>query len=149
MDLALTSTPNGTTFDLALDGYDLASEQGLRSAVLVSLFTDRRAAADDEIPDGTNDRRGSWMDSYPAVARDQMGSRLWLLARAKELPDTLERARAYTLEALQWLIDDGVAAAVNVEAFWVRREVLGLRVGITLADRSQFEDVFEYTSEAA
>lgn len=144
-DLALRLIDNGPTrppaIDLALGGYDLATEDGLRTAVIVSLFTDRRAEADDEIPDGGDDRRGWWADS--------IGSRLWLLARAKETPDTLARARAYAIEALQWLIDDGVATAVDVTAEWVRHGVLALRVAVTLADRDRFEDVFNYSLEAA
>lgn len=144
-DLSLSYVNKGLSqppaIDLALDGYDLAKEDGLRTAVIISLFTDRRAEADDEIPDGSDDRRGWWAGA--------IGSRLWLLARAKETPDTLARARAYAIEALQWLIDDGVATAVEVTAEWARRGVLALRVVITLADRNRFEDVFNYALEAA
>lgn len=145
-DIALNLINNGPTqppsIDLVLSGYDLAKDDGLRTAVIISLFTDRRAEADDEIPDGSDDRRGWWAGSS--------GSRLWLLARAKEMPDTLARARTYAIEALQWLVDDGVATAVEVTAEWVRRGVLGLRVSINLADRNRFEDVFNYYSlEAA
>lgn len=144
-DLALRLINNGPSqppaIDLSLAGYDLATEDGLRTAVIISLFTDRRAEADDEIPDGGDDRRGWWADS--------LGSRLWLLARSKETPDTLARARTYAAESMQWLIDDGVATAVEVTAEWARRGVLGLRVGITLADRGRFDDVFNYAQEAA
>lgn len=145
-DIALRLIKSGPfeppAIDLALDGYDLATEGGLHTAVIVSLFTDRRAESDDEIPDGSGDRRGWWAD--PAL-----GSRLWLLARAKETPDTLARARAYAIESLQWLIDDGVATAVDVTAEWARRGMLGLRVVITLTDRGRFDDVFNYSLEAA
>lgn len=144
-DLSLRLINNGPAqtpaIDLALIGYDLAKEDGLRTAVIVSLFSDRRAEADDEIPDGSDDRRGWWFGT--------IGSRLWLLARAKEMPDTLARARAYAIEALQWLIDDGVATAVEVTAEWAQRGVLALHVAITLADRNRFEDVFNYSLEAA
>lgn len=129
-----------TAIDLVLNSYDLATEDGLRTAVIISLFTDRSAEADDEIPDGSDDRRGWWSDV--------LGSRLWLLARAKEMPDTLARARAYAIEALQWLIDDDVATAVEVTAEWAQRGVLALGVVITLADRDRFDDVFNYALEA-
>lgn len=145
-DLALRLIDNSPArtpaIDLVVDGYDLATEDGLRSAVISSLFTDRRAEPDDEIPDGSSDRRGWWPDPT-------MGSRLWLLARAKETPDTLARARTYTIEALQWLVDDGVATAVDVTAEWTRRGVLGLHIAITLADRSRYDGVFNYALEAA
>ncbi len=145
-DLALSYITNRDSgrlpaIDLALTGYDLATEDGLRTAVIVSLFTDRRAESDDEIPDGGDDRRGWWSGV--------IGSRLWLLARAKQLPGTLARARAYAVESLQWLIDDGVAAAVDVSAGWARPGVLALGVVVTLADRRRFDDVFNYAVEAA
>lgn len=142
MDLALIPSANGTAFDLAIEGYGLATESGLKSAVIVSLFTDRRAETDDAIPDGTTDRRGFWAE--PAI-----GSRLWLLAREKEAADVLLRAEEYAREALAWLIEDGLATAIEISAEWVRRGVLGLTVAIRIADRTQFEDVFNVGLEAA
>jgi phage gp46-like protein len=141
-DLALVLSPDGTRFDIAVSGYDLAAESGLRSAVILSLYTDRRAEADDVLPDGTDNRRGWWADP-------KLGSRLWLLTRAKETDDVLARAREYAIEALTWLLDDKVASAVDAKSEWVRRGVLGLTVTITLADRTQFQDLFNVPLEAA
>lgn len=148
MDIAIAFDNTAMTFGLAHAGADLASESGLRTAVLISLFTDRRARTDDVIPDGTADRRGAWSDHYLEHPNDSEGSRLWLLAREKELPHVLSRAREYALEALQWLIDDGVARAVSAQAEWVRRSVLGIRVTITRADGTLYQDVFSYGLEA-
>ena len=41
---------------------------------------------------------------------------LWLLAREKRTPAVLARAELYVREALQWLVDDGVASAIAVAA---------------------------------
>ena len=142
MDIAYVISPDGSQLDWAIDGTDLASERGLRSAVIISLYTDRRAEAGDTIPDGSDNRRGWWADP-------KMGSRLWLLERSKETDDVLARAREYAIEALTWLLEDGVARSLDVTASWVRRGVLGLVVVITLADRSQFQDVFNVYLEAA
>lgn len=138
-DLALFFTDTG--FDIALDGTDLSTESGLRSAVLVSLFTDRRATADDALPSGDGDRRGCWMDMF---ADHVKGSRLWLLSREKELPEVLVSARTYAEEALQWLIDEGIARTVSVSAEHVRRGVLGLQVQLTLPDATEYTDAFNY-----
>lgn len=149
MDLAVLFTSgNGFAFDLDQAGYDLRTESGLRSAVMVSLFTDRRAKDDDVIPDGTDDRRGSWQDAYLDATDDSHGSRLWLLSREKEIPQTLVRAREYAEEALQWLIDDGIAKGVTVLAERVRSGVLGLQIVIELVSGGAYEDVFDYTTEA-
>lgn len=45
---------------LQLNGADLLTDNSLLTAVIISLFTDRRALDSDEIPDGTRDRRGWW-----------------------------------------------------------------------------------------
>ncbi len=99
-------------FDWAVQGPSLAEDIGLESAVLILLFTDRRARDDDSIPDGSGDRRGWW-------ASPQLGSRLWLLEREKSLQSVVVRAREYCIEALQVLIDEGVADAIDVVTGWV------------------------------
>jgi phage gp46-like protein len=117
MDFATVLSPE-LVFDWALAGGDLASDEGLYTAVAIALFSDRLANPDDMIPDGTADRRGWGGDAYlPPLASgtpDHIGSRLWLLSRAKAIPETALLAQAYCEEALQWLLDDGVAAAVTV-----------------------------------
>jgi len=102
-------------FDVATQ--DLTTDAGLESAVLISLFTDRRAKDDDTLPDSNStDKRGWWGDlASPFVEGDQIGSRLWLLNREKTVSNVPNKARGYVEEALQWLIDDGVAARVDVE----------------------------------
>lgn len=96
--------------DLAVEGNDLARDPGLRTAVLLSLFLDRRAEDVEALPPGQTDRRGWWADGLVGG----MGSRLWLLERAKWSSDTAARARAYAEEALAWLVEDRVAARVTV-----------------------------------
>jgi len=144
IDLDITNINSEYHFDISLAGSDLRTESGLRSAVIISLFTDARAEPSDVIPDGSTERRGCWMDSYPDIQGDQMGSRLWLLGREKEIAETLRRAQSYAEEALQWLITDGVVTAVQVTAERVRSTVLGLVVVLTLKSGGQFEDVFDY-----
>lgn len=117
--------------DYALDGLGLVEDDGLDTAVIISLFTDRRANADDTIPDGSKDRRGWWGDSFADVQGDLIGSRLWLLSRAKQLPAVLARAQQYADEALQWLVDDSVAESVEVVASNPRMGILALGVSIT------------------
>lgn len=116
--------------DYALDALGLTEDDGLETAVIISLFTDRRANADDTIPDGSTDRRGWWADAFNDVENDKIGSRLWLLSREKQLSAVLVRAREYALEALQWLVDDGVAQAVDVVASNPKPGVLGLAVSV-------------------
>jgi phage gp46-like protein len=75
------------------------------------------------IPDGTNDPRGWWADSDVPI-----GSRMWLLRRAKQTPDTLQRAFDYLCEALQWMLDDGVVGQFVINVQWVRATMLGAQI---------------------
>jgi phage gp46-like protein len=99
---------------LTADGIDLLADNGLETAVFLSLFLDRRANADDEIPDGTTDPRGWWADEHADVPGDLIGSRRWLLDRSKRSGETAKRLQHYDTEALAWLIEDGVAESVTV-----------------------------------
>lgn len=123
-DISINWEPALGRGDWLLDGALLKSGNDLATAVLVSLFTDRRAGPNDVIPDGTNDPRGWWADDE----KHHIGSRLWLLTRAKQTTETLNRALNYTTEALKWLIDDGVVAKFDITVEWTRASFLGIRV---------------------
>ncbi|MFM8333100.1 MAG: phage GP46 family protein, partial [Candidatus Methylumidiphilus sp.] len=82
----------------------------------VSIFTERRALADDVLPAAGGDRRGWWGDAYADIDADRIGSRLWLLERSRDLPNVLLLAEQYLREAVQWLIDDGVVEQIDCKA---------------------------------
>jgi phage gp46-like protein len=118
MDIALFWDPSQLAFDWQIAGGDLVVDNGLYTAVVLSICSDREANADDKIPDGTTDRRGVWMDTPVGapgqVTPDFAGSRLWLLSRATQTLENLNRGITYLKECLQWGLDDGVFASVTV-----------------------------------
>lgn len=147
MDIALTYDSQIAAFDVSIDALtaDLAAEDALATAVTLSLLTDRTAQPGD-VP-AADDRRGWWADAMADQAGDQFGSRLWLLAREKQLPATIVRARAYIEEALAWLIDDGLASKVTASVFAPRRGWLVAQVEIVLAsDARRYR--FEWNDDA-
>jgi len=90
---------------------DLATGDDLQTAIFISLFSDRQARPDDDFEG--DDRRGWWGDTgsdYP------IGSRIWLLRRQKLTIAVANKAIDYAVEALQWLIDDGVIASLSVNS---------------------------------
>lgn len=164
MDIALLWDNANERGDIALALPDLLADDGLTTAIVISLFCDRQALPDDTLPDdatgpfgtgvrGRGDRRGWWGDWYapaqldlmraqgtiatvPAPGTlpqpaDRIGSRLWLLSRSKDLAETVAAAKDYITEALQWLIDDGVAAAVGVVVTPAENDTLQFAVKIT------------------
>lgn len=135
MDLALTYNPEIGMLDISLDGADLLAEDSLASAVALSLLSDRTAQAHEV--DAGADRRGWWADAYADIAGDAFGSRLWLLGRQKQLPGVVQRARTYITEALQWLVDDGLATGLEVTAFIPRTGWLFVDVKLTLREGSR------------
>ena len=100
--------------DIDVVNGQLASRQQLATAVLVSLFTWRRANKDDQLPIGMTDRYGWWGDNLSDIEGDKIGSRLWLLYREKITIATMLRAKQYAEEALNWLVEDKVADKVEV-----------------------------------
>ena len=100
---------NGKTADIS----DFEADE-LAQAVLISLFSWRKSAADDG-PVAPY-RQGWWGDTFAQETGDRIGSRLWLLQRQKMLPQMLRRAEAYAKEALKWLTEDAVVARIEVTA---------------------------------
>lgn len=130
MDIKLR--PSGSDYfsaDLVLDDGDLALDDGFNTAVLISLFSDRRAEPGDDLPDPAGGRRGWWGDALNDFS-DLIGSRLWLLNRAKATPETRKRCEEYIREALAWMIEDGVALRLDVSAYWQSMGTLVAEVSI-------------------
>lgn len=110
----------------------LAVDYSLETAVTLSLFTDVQATAEEIRAAGLDLQRGWWAeaDTLRDADRPRMGSKLWLLARGKTTLETIRRAEGYAREALQWLLDAGVAASVEVIASRPRAGVIALDINI-------------------
>jgi len=111
----------------------------LMSAAIIALGTDARAAADDVLPNPDDtDRRGWWGDTDAAEIWGgwPVGSRLWLLSRAKITGPlageggTVERAELYAAEAMKPFVDARIAS--NVDAVAERIDRQRIDVGVTL-----------------
>ena len=114
----VTSTTDGTE-----EGHEL------ETAVLLSLFTDRRTEVGDDVPDGHPN--GWWAESY-FDDTDQWGSKLWQTFGGKATEGTLAKVRQHCLDALSWMIADGVAREVDVETWWIERRPGYLGILVTL-----------------
>ncbi|ASW00132.1 phage GP46 family protein [Paraburkholderia aromaticivorans] len=109
--------------DWSMSGPLLTTGNDLQTAIIISIFSDRMAQPGDVIPDGSGDPRGWWADDTVPI-----GSRLWLLRRAKQTKETLQKAYDYLAEALQWMVDDGVVGRFDISTQWVRTSVLGAQI---------------------
>jgi phage gp46-like protein len=115
--------------DLARDGGNLELDEGLETAIVLSLFEDARADGADAAA-RPEDLRGWWANTFAETPLDVRGSSLWLLAREKRTEETRARAQRCAQDALDWLIQDKVAVAVNIAASWLDNGRLKLEAEI-------------------
>lgn len=95
----------------------LQAAHALHTAILLSLFTWRRADQSElQYLDGS-DRKGWWGDGVDIDKFEtELGSKLWLLFRRELTEDVRLKAEDYAREALQPLINQGAVAAFDVIA---------------------------------
>lgn len=153
-DLALIWDADAWCADLLMQDGGLATDEGMRSAILISLFSDARAPDGAELPEAGADRGGWWGDAFPYpidgtgdddAGRNALGSLLWLLGRSKVTANAVRDARQYALDALAWFKRDGVAKSVDVE---VEAQGERLALGVILErpsgpGRQRFDFVWE------
>jgi phage gp46-like protein len=127
------------SFDIGISGNDLDRDTTLQTAIMLSLFTDRRAAGTDLLPT-PSDRRGWWPDP-------NAGSKLWLYERAKIDSDLLGALAQEAVDSLKWLVEDQIAMNVNALATKHDNTTVALRIRITLPRRNMREYKFFYNVE--
>jgi phage gp46-like protein len=142
-DISLAWDSVTQTADWSFQSGDLTTGNDLATAVIVSLFSDRRAPPDYVPIDASNYRGGWWGDQYQA---SPIGSRLWMLARAKytSAAQITKLAKGYCDEALAWMISDGVAQSVTVTADLLSPGVLAISINI-VQPRQQAGKVFRFS----
>jgi phage gp46-like protein len=137
---------------LLLDDGTLDDTQALATAVIVALGTDRLALPGDILPDpDSTDRAGWWgdMDAKELFNGWPIGSRLWLLKRAKivgpEDPHgaTIILVEQYIREAIQPFIDMRIATSFEVEAWRVGTEQIDAMVVIYRGPKTPVELRFQ------
>lgn len=134
------TSPLAVSFDFLITPAGSIDEtQALATAVIVALGTDARAHGDDELPDlDSQDRRGWWgdLDADRLWGGWPIGSRLWLLERAKITDEaaregaTIARIENYCREALRPFVAKKLASRFDVTAF--RTDIGSIGAAITI-----------------
>lgn len=129
---------------LANGAADLEEDGGLESAVLLSLFLNRRATADDILPPGVTDRGGWWPEAFDADT-GVIGSRLWLLWNKAITTDVLGDFKSFSEEALSWLIAAGIASRVAAVVTRHSLNAVEVAIDITQADGRDWTRTWQVT----
>jgi phage gp46-like protein len=123
--------------DVKLEGVDLLRDPGFETAALISFFSNARADNDDTLPDPSDLRGGFWGS---ALVDFQIGSKIWLLRRAKIDETTLRLGEQYSKDCLNWMIRDGIAQTIEASVIrGNRRDELVFAVRIV---RKNVDDIF-------
>jgi phage gp46-like protein len=149
-----SSLLTGVAMDWLMQPTGLIDEtEELATAVRVALGTDRLANTTEVLPDpDSTDRRGWWGDLDAKEIWDgwPIGCKNWLLSRAKISNEfswegaTLQRARAYTREALQPLITRRIATRVDVSAERVDKQKIVVNVMVFRGPKRAIELRFAF-----
>lgn len=110
---------------------NLIDDLDLETAVQISILTEARAKPGDE-PAGILGYQGGWWGDAADGVGDSIGSRMWLLRRAKATNANINRAREYLEECLQWMIQDGVTASPIMVATWRGKTPISLGYSIKI-----------------
>ena len=147
-DIRLVWNPASAIADIRIIDGQVETGQDLETAVLISLFTDHVVDTGDVLPDPRdNDPRGWWADTYEAP--DLIGSKLWQVMGRIRNQDTLNFARDTAEKSLQWLIEDGIASAVDVTPSFYGKGGLRLDIQLTQARGvTQFSFVWDNLAPA-
>ncbi len=147
MDLRFVNDTETNQFDLNIVNWDLEMDDGLETAILISLFSDTRVESE-ELSAGDSELRGFWGDAVDNPDQINTGSKLWLLERSKITDETLESARQYCIDALQWLLDDGVAGSLEVEVTRLDNFSIGIEIQISRPTGENLNFKYDYVWEA-
>ena len=126
----------GTRIAVLSPAGGLQAKAGLETAVILSLFVDRRVPVDHPLAWLAGpDRRGWWGDGVRQTGEVETGSLLWLLERAPLDAQTARWAEAIALDALATLVQQGAVVKVEARAE-ARLADNRLDLGISLYGRS-------------
>ena len=122
---------------------DIETADQLDTALLMSLFCERRAA-DSEMP--VPELRRGWIGNV-ATPGVEIGSKLWLYEQARMTLSTLNGVTAEALAGLNWLVEDKVAVSIKANT-----TIAGLTVNLERANSevsTQFYKLWEGTGHAS
>lgn len=123
-DFSVVQGEDGIYDGFLADDGDIGLTDDLFPALLVSLFTDRRAAEDEVI--SPLDRRGWLGNLLSGPADENWGSGIWLYEQSRLRDEDIEGVRVEGEQSLSWLVDEDIATSVEARttARHARRQCL-------------------------
>ena len=133
MDYAFTQTVEGY-YDLAIVDETLEETEGYDTAILISLFTDARAALE-EVGNALNQR--GWWGSITRYFDTEVGSKLWLFEQSRLTENVKLRIGDTVRRSLRWFVEDDIFEAVQVEVDQERTHEIIIRISFVDASTTR------------
>ena len=105
-------------YDFAIEDGSIVTDDSLFTAIIFSLFTDKRES--EQRIDPLKNR--GWI--IDIVKGTQAGSLLWLLDQARSTTENATLAATFAEDALQWMVDTGLALSVAFSGDVVRQGII-------------------------
>lgn len=113
--------------DIIISDQDIELDSSLKTAIFISLFTDKQVS----MAESPHEQGGWW-------ANPNLGSRLWLLKREKITEDLIRKIKAYSDEALHWMVESGMCESIKITA--VRNGLNSILIDILVKKNNQYEN---------
>lgn len=113
-DIAIERNDDGI-YDIVIDGdRDLATVSGFETAIMCSLFSDRRAA-NDEVADPLK-RRG-WIGNLVSdTPGDNYGSGIWLYEQRRGTSEVIAAVSDEARQSLDWMVSGRMVRSIDAQA---------------------------------
>lgn len=139
VDIALNNTKGYWDFGISQIG-DFELDNGLQTAILVSLLSNARADAS-EIP--IIEFRDGWYGNLIWNQNGyQQGSKLWLLYQSRLTQEIILRAKNYTEIALNWMLEDGLLKNLVVNV--IQNDSISFTINIKADTSENIKVNFDY-----
>ncbi len=113
----------------------IGSKEGMKHAILQSIYNNGESTQNDRSRMGEDERGGCWNNELLTI----VGSRDWTLHREKLTAQTISLAKRFYEEALAWLVNEGHAKSITVKVWEEKPTVMGRVATLTLVYGTKFE----------
>ena len=148
IDMKFTQGDDGV-FDIEIENGVIKREDGFDTALNLSMLTYGRAPASRVVK--PENRRG-WLGNTvsPVIGRN-IGSLMWLLNQRRLRQATLNEAISFSREALNWIVEDGLAQKIEVTGTIIPQTGIQLAITITALNgetETYYINLWELTGNA-
>jgi len=127
-------------YDISIVDGDFESVDGFDTAILMSLFIDKRA---NQAEVSESSLRRGWIGNEQNDDEDyEVGSKLWLLDQARLNQDSVNRAIDFTRDGFIWMIEDSQVKDVQVTGQEFHPTNISVTVSFVRFDNTTFNKQF-------